>query len=526
MICAHKLTGTARRLGRGPFSRVVPLAAAAALAGCTVGPDFKSPDKPTIQGYTPEDLVPRTSSAPVHGGEAQSLMLGADIPGRWWQLYGSAELDELVEQALWANPDLDAAQAALRQAREQLYAQQGAFFPTISGNASGTQQLFSGTQFGQPALTSQFGVTTASLSIAYAPDLWGGVRRQVESQAALAEYQRFQLEAAYLTLTTNVVVAAVNLASLRGQIAATETIIRLQTDALRLVQDQFNQGGASRADVLAQQATLLQTQATLPPLQKQLAQQRNQLMRYLGKPPTDDAGQSLRLASLQLPRALPLSLPSQLVEQRPDVRSAKMQLHSASANIGVAAAAQLPQLNITGQLGAASLGLTTLFGPGTAFWSLGVSAAQTLLDGGQLEHKKRAAVASFDQAAASYRGIVLSAFQDVANALRALQADADALAAFAAAEQVAQQSLNLSQQEYEAGSVGYLTLLNAQQTYQNALINRVKAQAARYSDTAALFQALGGGWWNRADVDPRSLGKPDVFWLPPLQDIKAPRPAQ
>jgi NodT family efflux transporter outer membrane factor (OMF) lipoprotein len=510
---------TRRRSGR----RAALLVSLAALAGCTVGPDFEAPDKPTIKGYTPEDLVPRTSSAPVHGGEAQSLMLGADVPGRWWQLYGSAELDSLVVQSLRANPDLDAAQAALRQAREQLYAQQGALFPTIKGNASATQQLQSGTQFGDPSLTSQFGVTSTSLSISYTLDIWGGVRRQVESQAALAEYQRFQLEATYLTLTTNVVVAAVNLASLRGQIAATETIIRLQTDALNLVQTQFSMGGASQADVLAQQATLTQTQATLPPLQKQLAQQRNQLMRFLGKPPTDDAGQGLQLENLQLPTDLPLSLPSQLVEQRPDVRSSEAQLQSASANIGVAVANQLPQFTITGQLGSASLGVPGMFGPGTAFWSLGVSAAQTLIDGGQLEHKKRAAVAAFEQAAATYRGIVLSAFQDVANALRALQSDADTLTAAMAAEVAAQQSLDLSQEQYKAGSISYLTLLNAEQTYENALINRVKAQAARFSDTAALFQALGGGWWHRADVDPRSLGKPDVFWLPPAQDVNMPR---
>jgi NodT family efflux transporter outer membrane factor (OMF) lipoprotein len=516
MIGALPRARTTGRLGLAAFAVV-------AVAGCTVGPDYRQPDKPTIDGYTPESLVPRTASAPVHGGEAQSLVLGADVPGRWWQLYRSAELDALVEQALEANPDLDAARAALRRANELLYAQQGALFPTIGANASGTQQLYNGAQAGQPGTTSQFSVTTASLSISYAPDLWGGVRRQVESQAALAEYQRFQLEAAYLTLTSNVVVAAVNLASLRGQVAATETIVRLQTEGLRMVQTQFDRGGASRADVLAQQATLMQTQATLPPLRKQLAQQRNQLMTLLGKPPTEDAGQGLQLAGLHLPKDLPLTLPSRLVEQRPDVRSAEAQLHAASADIGVAVAAQLPQFSITGQLGTTALGLGTLFGPGTALWSMGASAAQTLLDGGQLEHKKRAAVAAYDRTAALYRSTVLSAFQDVANALRALQADADALAATTAAEQAAQQSLNLSQQQYALGAINYLTLLNAQQTYQTALINRVKAQAARFSDTAALFQALGGGWWNRADVDPASLGRPSVFWLPPVADVKPPR---
>lgn len=499
------------------------LAAIALVSSCTSGPDFERPEKPTIDGYTPESLMPRTASAPVHGGAAQSLMVGAEVPGQWWELYRSPELDALVGQALKANPNLDAAQAALRQAHELLYAQQGALFPTVGANAGASQQLFNGAQSGQPNLTAQFGLTTASLSISYAVDLWGGVRRQVESQVAQVDFQRFQLEAAYLTLTTNVVAAAVNLASLRGQIAATEAIIRIQTDALQLVQTQFNLGGASQADVLTQQAALTQTQATLPPLQKQLAQQRNQLMTLLGKPPTEDAGQRLELASLHLPEQLPLSLPSQLVEQRPDVRSAEAQLHTASANVGVAVANQLPQFNITGQLGTASAGAGMLFGPGSALWSLGASVAQTLIDGGQLEHRKRAAVAAFDQAAAQYRSTVLSAFQDVANALRALQSDADALAVSTLAEQAARQSLDLAQQQYAAGAINYLILLNAQQTYQNALINRVKAQAARYSDTAALFQALGGGWWNRNDVDPKSIGKPDVFWLPPFQDVKLPR---
>ncbi|HLG45812.1 MAG TPA: efflux transporter outer membrane subunit [Reyranella sp.] len=504
------------------------LTGAAALAGCTSGPDFVRPDKPKEQGYTPENLVPQTAAATVaDGGAAQTFLPSADIPGQWWTLFRSGELNALIDEALKANPDLDAAQASLRQANEALYAQQGALFPTISANGSAQQQRISGVQQGG-SVSQQlvYGVTTGSLNISYNADLWGGVRRSVEAQRAQAEFQRFQLEATYLTLTSNVVVAAINLASLRGQIAATEAILKIESDALRVVETQFSLGGASRADVLAQRATLTATQASLPPLQKQLAQQRNQLMTLIGKPPTADAGQGLLLSSLKLPEELPLSLPSQLVEQRPDVRSAEAELHTASANIGVAIANQLPQVTLTGLWGMASGGLGTAFMPGTGIWTLGASIAQTLFDGGKLEHTKRAAVAAFDKAAAQYRSTVLLAFQDVANALRALQSDADTLKATVAAEQTAAASLALVQQQYQAGAVNYLTLLNAQQTYQNALLNRVKAQAQRYSDTAALFQALGGGWWNRTDVAPASKGAPGVFNLPPVKDIKLPRGGQ
>ncbi len=500
------------------------VAGAVVLAGCTAGPDFKRPDKPKEQGYTPEQLAPTTSSAPVEGGQPQTFVERRDIPGDWWTLFRSQELNGLIEQALKANPDLDVAQASLRQANENLYAQQATLFPTITGNLSGQNALASGATFGQSGTSFYYGVNTASLNISYSPDIFGGTRRQVESSAAQAEFQRYQLEATYLTLTSNVVVAAVNLASLRGQITATQQVIKLESDALEVVRTQFNLGGASQADVLTQEATLRATEATLPPLQKQLAIQRNQLMTLIGQPPTVDAGTGLQLASFQLPEELPLSLPSQLVEQRPDIRSAEAQLHAASANIGVAVSAQLPQFTITGLLGFTSAGVAAMFAPGTNVWSLGLSIAQTLFDAGKLDHQKLAAIAAYDKAAAQYRSTALSAFQDVANALRALQTDADGLKTAVAAERTAQASLSLSQSQYQVGAINYLTLLNAQQTYQNAVVNRVKAQGQRYSDTAALFQALGGGWWNRSDVDPKSLGNPNRrFWAPPVDEIHLPR---
>jgi len=326
---------------RSPFLVVfvasVLLVLVALLAGCTAGPDFERPAKPTSTGYTPETLDLQTSSAAGPGGAAQTFAPQMDIPGEWWALFQSPQLDTLVKESLRANPDVDAAQAALRQARENFYAQQGALFPTITGNASGQQQLSSPAAQGQTGASVLYGVTSTSLNVSYTPDVFGGVRRQVESKEALAEAQRFQLEATYLTLTSNVVVAAINLASLQAQIDATNDIIRILDNSLTVVRRQFDLGGASRADVLAQD----QTRATLPPLQKQLAQQRNQLMRLVGRSPDQDRGESFDLARLKLPQDLPLSLPSQLVEQRPDVRAAEAQLQSASANIGVAVAQNL-----------------------------------------------------------------------------------------------------------------------------------------------------------------------------------------
>ena len=421
-----------------------------------------------------------------------------------------------MEEALRANPDISAAQAALRQANEQVYVDQASLFPVLNGNLSKTRQKVSGTTSGtasSPILT----LSSASLSVSYAPDVFGGTRRQIESSTAQAEYQRFQLEATYLTLSTNVVNTAVSLASLRDQIAATGQIIQLQSDQLDLLQAQRRLGAIADTDVLTQQTALAQTRATLAPLQKQLAQTRNQLMAYLGRFPNQDKGERFNLASLHLPQELPVSLPSAIVEQRPDVRSAQAQLHEASANIGVAVANQLPQFSITGSLGSTVASGSTLFSAGSGVWSLAGAIAQPLFDAGALEHRKRAAVAAYDQSAAQYRGTVLAAFQDVANVLRALEADAEALKQQVAAEQSAQASLALVQAQYRLGAVAYINLLTAQQTYQNTVLSRVQAQAVRYSDTAALFQALGGGWWNRSDPDPQ--GRPDRFGLPTWQEL-------
>ena len=501
------------------MSRRLPLSLLLiALAGCTVGPDFVRPELAADADYTQQAFT-RTAQADIAaGGAAQRLIAGMDIPGQWWTLFRSPELNALVEEALRANPDVSAAQAALRQANELVYADQASLFPSVGANLSKTREKVSGASTGAasaPILT----LSSASLNVSYAPDVFGGTRRQIESSTAQAQYQRFALEATYLTLSTNVVNTAVNLASLRDQIAATGQIVQLQSDQLDLLQAQRRLGAIADTDVLTQQTALAQTRATLAPLQKQLAQTRNQLMAYLGRFPNQDKGERFNLASLHLPQELPVSLPSALVSQRPDVRAAEAQLHEASANIGVAVANQLPQFSITGSLGSTVASGSKLFSAGSGVWSLAGAIAQPLFDAGALEHRKRAAVAAYDQSAAQYRGTVITAFQDVANVLRALEADAEALKQQVVAERSAQASLALVQAQYRLGAVAYINLLTAQQTYQNTVLTRVQAQAVRYSDSAALFQALGGGWWNRHDVDPGSKGHPDRFGLPTREEL-------
>jgi NodT family efflux transporter outer membrane factor (OMF) lipoprotein len=485
------------------------------LSGCAVGPNFHPPAAPKDAGYTSGQLPAQTASSPVLGGHAQFFQPGADLTGEWWTLFHSTSLDRLIDDALRANPDLVAAQAALREANENVYAEQGALFPAVGLSLQPERERISGAAFGQPKLSETLNLVTAGVNVSYAPDVFGGTRRQIESLAAQADYQRFQLEATYLTLTSNLVVAAVQEASLRGQLQATHDIIGLETQQLDVVQRQFELGGAAKSDVLSQQSTLTATEAALPPLQKQLAQTRDQLAALLGRFPNQQPGERFELASLQLPTDLPVSLPSQLVAQRPDIRAAEATLHAASANVGVAIANQLPQFTISAQYGSESLGFTNLFTPATAVWSIIGGVTQKLFDAGQLLHKKRAAVAAFDQAAARYRSTVIKAFQNVADALHALQSDADALRAQTTAEQTSAASLALAREQYRLGAIAYLTLADAERSYQQAHINLVQAEANRFADTAALFQALGGGWWHRNDVSPAVIGTPDRFGISP-----------
>jgi NodT family efflux transporter outer membrane factor (OMF) lipoprotein len=479
-------------------------------AGCTVGPNFKAPAAPANGGFTPAGNTPATAtaSAPLAGGEAQHFVDGLDIPGQWWTLFQSPELNALIERALKQNPTLESAQAALREANENVAAERGALLPSLSGNYEAQRNRGTLAEFGLPGAGGYYyTLNSANVSVSYTLDAFGGIRRQIEALQAQAEYARFSLEASYLTLTSNVVAAAITEASLRAQIAAQEDIARAQQSALDITQRRVIAGGASRTDVLQQQATLQATLATLPTLRTQLAQERDLLATYVGALPAEYGDSQFQLDTLKLPVELPVSLPSKFVEQRPDVRQYAALLHQTTAQVGVATANMLPQLTITGNYGGDAARFADLFSPASTVWGLAGSLTQPIFKGGQLMHQRRAAVAAAQEAAANYKATVLTAFQNVADALLALQGDADALAAQTTAERSAAGSLELVQAQYKAGGASYLQVLAAEQTYQNAAVALVKARAQRFTDTAALFQALGGGWWNRTDVAGNALPK-------------------
>lgn len=479
--------------------RAISLAFAAALAGCAVGPDFKAPEAPAAAGYAKEPLPPRTVAAPVAAGEAQHFKSGQDIAADWWRLFHSEPLNTLVEQAIKANPSVPAAQAALRQALENVAAQRGTYYPQVQADLTASRNLTAVSSLSPagPTNSPYYSLITPQLSVSYIPDIFGANRRAVESLQAQADSQRFALEATLLTLTSNVVAGAIQEASLRGQIGALEQAVRIETNLLGILRKQQSLGQAAGADVAAQEAALAAAQLAVAPLQKQLDIQRDALTALAGRLPSQGVEQTFEISNLALPVDLPVSLPADLVRQRPDVRQAEETLHAASAQIGQAIAARLPQITLSANVGNAASTASNLFTPGTNFWTISAGVTEPLFDGFTLLHKQRAAQAAFDQAAAQYRGTVISAFQNVADSLRALHTDALALQAASASEKAASRSLSIVRNQLSLGQVSYLALLNAEATYLQAKLSLVQAQAARLTDTAALFQALGGGWWNR-----------------------------
>jgi len=492
-------------------SALLPGVAAVGLllsAGCAVGPDFKKPAAPEVSGYTPAPLATTTGTTGVGGGEAQRFASGSDVAGDWWTLFHSAPLNELIERSLTNNPDLKAAQAALSVAREGVLAQRGVYYPSVSGDFSASRQRQSGQLAPTPnSNTFLFNLFTPEVSVSYVPDVFGLNRRTVESLQAQADAARFQMIATYNTLTANVVVTAIQQASVQQQIEATHELIDLNTNTVHILRYQFSKGYANGLDVAAQESQLAQVAATLPPLVKQAAQLRDLMADLAGEFPAQSSAGNLDLASLKLPEDLPVSLPSDLVAQRPDVRQAEANLHTASARIGIAIANRLPNITLTAATGSSALAIDQLFTSGTGFWSVGADLAAPIFQGGSLLHQERAAKAAYLQAAEQYRSTVLTAFQNVADTLTALDQDAEALKAASTAQDAAKVTLDLAQRQWQAGYAGYLSLLTAEQAYQQARINLVQAQASRYADTAALFQALGGGWWHRQALAADDHGK-------------------
>jgi NodT family efflux transporter outer membrane factor (OMF) lipoprotein len=465
------------------------------LSACAVGPNFRSPAAPSETAYTPTPITGTAAPQSAVAGGGQNLIAGMKVEANWWQQFHSPQLDALITQALAANSDLAAAQASLKVARETWLAQRGILFPQIDAGATTSRNKSS--QYLAPvpnANSFEYSLQTAQVNVGYTLDLFGGNRRQVEQARAQYEAQRFQTEAARITLCTNVAAAAFQEASLRAQVASQQRIIAIETRVLEVMQRQQSVGQIAGADVLAQDAAVAQVRAGLPPLQKALAQQQDLLAYLTGRSTGDGAIVGVDLNTLTLPRELPLSLPAELVRQRPDIRAAEENLHAASAAVGVAIAARLPVISLTASAGgAASAWSNLLSGPNT-LWTVGAGLTQPIFQGGTLLHKQRAAEAGLDEAKAQYRSAVLTAFQNVADTLHALQLDADALADAQSASRSAEASLAISQRQVTQGQVAFVTVLNAEQVLRQADQSLVQAEAARFADTAALYQALGGGW--------------------------------
>ncbi len=484
-----------------PVSRLhlLALACAGALSACAVGPDFKQPDAPNTSSYTETTLSKKLATAPgVPGGTSQEFVEGAEIEAQWWQLYKSPELDALIKKALQQNPTLGAADAALRVAQENVNAQIGGqYFPSVGLSGAASRQLQPSAIYGLPYGSDTYNLYNTSVNVTYKLDVFGGARRAVEGARAQAEVAQFQLEGAYLSLTANVVTSAVKEAALRAQKKATEEILKAQTNLAEVTERQLEIGTVSKVDVTSQRTLVSSSEVDLFSYERNLAFVRNQLAVLVGELPSNANIAQFNLANLHLPEKLPLSVPSSLVRQRPDVRAAEAQLKAQNAFVGVATANLLPQFNITGSIGSAALTSAALFGPNSALWSIGGGILQPLFQGGQLLAQRRGAIANYEQAAFQYQATVLNAFQEVANSLRALETGAQALKSASDAERYAYETLDLVQQQYKLGTASYLSVLYYQNQYQQAKVKSIAAQATRFSDTAALFAALGGGWWNR-----------------------------
>jgi NodT family efflux transporter outer membrane factor (OMF) lipoprotein len=472
--------------------------AMSALSGCAVGPNFHRPSAPQVDQYTVQPVAQASSQsasgATSEDSNKQYFVAGGSATNDWWRGFGSDEIDTLIERALKANPSMQAAEATLRQARENVAAQRGAYYPTLQGQASASKNR-DAVQVLSPTLASGvaiFGLYTPQLTVAFVPDLFGANRRAVESLQALQDASRYEYDAAYLTLVSNVLSAAVQVAGFRSQVVATEQMIALERESVEVARGELGLGAIAEGDVLAQDAALALLEASLPPLQKSLDQQQDQLAVLTGQLPGNFPGIELELDQLTLPSNIPIGVPSQLVDRRPDVRAAEAQLHAATADVGVAIANMLPQITLSAAIGNVASETGELFSSLSEFWTFGASLSQTLFQGGTLYHRERAARAALDIAGAQYRLAVLTAFQDVADALRALDSDSNAVRAQERAYTVSEASLAIVRQQYSLGAVSYLALLNAEQTFQQAVIGRAQARMNRFVDSAALYLALGG----------------------------------
>jgi NodT family efflux transporter outer membrane factor (OMF) lipoprotein len=471
--------------------RVLVLAiTVATLAGCALGPDFTRPDPPHADRYTAQQLqVEATANA---DDSAQHVVLGEQLSRDWWQLFQSDALDDVVKRALAGNRTLVAAAATLAQARELAAAQAGTLAPQVGVTAGIGRQKYGEEFLGPLTKTPPFTYFAVGATVSYALDYTGGIARSVEQQYALAEYQRQQLDAAFLAVTGNAVMQALKIASLRAQIATSEAILDRDRENLKLVHEAFAAGSVSRLDIVAAESQLASDTTLLPPLRQELSLARHALAIVLGQPPANAALPEFDLTQLALPRRLPVSLPSELAHRRPDILAAEAQLHAATAAVGIANANLYPHINLTASTGLQAATLGHLFNGASSIFSLAGALVAPLFDGGTLRAEQRAAVDAMHASATNYEQTVLVAFGQVADSLQALEHDAEQLDAQAHAQDAARDNVDLTRKSYNEGNVGVLQVLDAERLYQQARLGFVRAQSQRYIDTVQLFLALGG----------------------------------
>ena len=464
------------------------------LGACAVGPDFVRPAAPVADRYT---VAPLPATTPAADGRTQSLVPNGTSMAEWWRLFESPPLDAVVRQALANSPTLQAAEASLRQSQDNLRAGFGLFYPHATADLGVSRERSAPSQQGLATRSTVFNLVTLSGTVSYALDVFGGERRAVEGLRAQTDYQRYAMLAAYLPLSANVVNTCIARAAYVAEIRATEQLIGLEQEQLRLTEVQVRAGTAPYANLLSIRSLLSANQAALAPLRQRVGQAEDLLATLEGVVPAQAILPELELTALALPTRLPVSLPSDLVRQRPDILAAEAQWHAANANIGVATAAMFPSFNLTGTSGAAAPNLGRLSAADSRFWSIGPSASIPLFQGGTLWFGRKAAIEAGREAEANYRQTVLGAFAQVADSLQALVHDAEALQAQTEAWHTAGEALGLLQVNYRAGLVAYPDVLVADVQFHEATIAYLPAVAQRHQDTVALFVALGGGWWNQ-----------------------------
>ena len=484
----------------GPTPWVCAALLIAALSGCTVGPDFTPPVAPSTVRYVP---TAETSTGETVAGPAvpiQTVGLGETVTAEWWTLFRSPEIDDLVKEAVAGSPTLESAAARLMEAQEVVAAASGALYPQVGLSASVTREKISLASFGlKPngiSLPPNANSYQIGPSVSYALDIFGGTRREVEQKAALADVQRYQLDAAYQTLTGNIVTQAIQIAAIRAQLKAIHDVLDLDGQNLELVRTEHDAGSIPDTDLISAQSQLAADETLLPGPEQQLDVARHGLAILLGRAPGDWSPPDFDLALLTLPGQLPVSFPSELVHQRPDILAAEAQLHAASAQIGIATAQLYPSITLSGAAGVVALDPGHLFNPAGLVWSVAAGLTQPVFDGGSRRAERRAALAAFKASAADYQETVLQAFGQVADVLQALAHDATLLAAQQRALAMASESVRLQRISYASGGTGLLNLLDAQRQYQQARLGYVLAQAQRYQDTVQLLAAMGGGWWS------------------------------